>query len=544
MVRWVYVARIAIASAIFIAAVFRWGDAPPVDTLVASLAFAVAFVFTAGSLVYSEVQSKPLGTQFLYLQTLADLALVTAVVHVTGGNESGFVALYILVIASAVLLLPIGGGLLIAALANAVYFADVLWAHSTTMNAGVLLQLAVFGVVALGTGAITGRLRAAGVGREELGAELVRVRLEAADILRNIRSGILTVDSRGRLMYANPAASQILGFDLQESLGRQVLSLIGAVAPSLSIALARTAHAREKITRVEGELTLNGRVIPIGVTTTYADPDEASGSDLTATAIFQDISDQKKAEVLHLRAERLEAIAELSASLAHEIRNPLSSIRSAVEQLGRMPAAGEDEKTLSGLIVRESDRLARLLGEFLDFARVRVTRIDRLDLAAVARGAANLAATHPDRAEKVRVECITPEAPIYIEGDEDLLHRAVFNLTLNAVQALSVMGSGEGVVRIEVGPVNPEQVPNEIQFGSEGAALRVSDNGPGIPEEVRDRLFEPFITTKSGGSGLGLPVVHRAVEAHRGVVLVDSDTSGTRFTVLLPYRQSETGVPE
>lgn len=539
MLRWVYVGRLAIATSIFIAAIFRWGDARPVDTLVATLAFAVALVFTVGSWVYAEIQSKPVGTQFLYIQTVVDLALVTAVVHVTGGSASGFAALYILVIAAAVLLLPIGGGLLVAALGNAVYFADVLWAHSTTMNAGVWLQLGVFGIVALGTGAIAGRLREAGVGREELGAELVRVRLEAADILRNIRSGIITVDIEGRLMYANPAASLLLGFDLQESLGRPVLSLIGAAAPDLSVALARTAHARERIVRAEGELTTGGRRVPIGVTTTYAD--DAGRAGLTATAIFSDISDQKRSELLHLRAERLEAVAELSASLAHEIRNPLASIRSAVEQLSRIPTASDDERTLASLIVRESDRLTRLLSEFLDFARVRVARIDRIDLAAVARAAVNLASAHPDRAAGVKVECHVPDDPLLIDGDEDLLHRAVFNLALNAVQAASARGDG-GLVRIDVGRLHHGQLPRGISFAQEGASIRVSDDGAGIPAEVRNTLFEPFITTKSGGSGLGLPVVHRAVEAHRGIVLVDSDARGTRFTVLLPFRQSDSGV--
>ncbi len=540
MLRWVYVARMAIATSIFIAAIFRWGDARPVDTLVASLAFAVAFILTVASWVYSEIQSKPVGTQFLYVQTLVDLALVTAVVHVTGGSSSGFAALYILVIAAAVLLLPIGGGLLVAALGNAVYFADVLWAHSTTMNAGVWLQLGVFGVVALGTGTIAGRLREAGVGREELGAELVRVRLEAADILRNIRSGIVTVDVQGRLMYANPAASTLLGFDLQESLGRPVLSLIGAPAPDLSVALARTVHARERITRAEVELTTTGRRVPIGVTTTYAD--DPSGVGLTATAIFSDISDQKRTEVLHLRAERLEAIAELSASLAHEIRNPLASIRSAVEQLSRIATASDDERTLAALVLRESDRLTRLLSEFLDFARVRVTTIDRLDLNQVVQGATNLASAHPDRAPHVKVECRVTESPIYIEGDEDLLHRAIFNLTLNAVQASSARSDGGGMVSVEVEPLTHGTLPPGIRFPGEGVLVRVCDDGAGIPPEVRDTLFEPFITTKAGGSGLGLPVVHRAVEAHRGVVLVDSDARGTRFTVLIPYRQSESGV--
>jgi len=243
-------------------------------------------------------------------------------------------------------------------------------------------------------------------------------------------------------------------------------------------------------------------------------------------------------DALRLRAERLEGIAELSASLAHEIKNPLASIRSAVEQIGRMPATSEDQKTLSALVMKESDRLSRLLSEFLDFARVRVAKTKPIDLADVARGAARLADTHPDRDQSVRVTFEEPASGrISLDGDEDLLHRAVFNLALNAVQA-SPRG---GRVRVELAPLSMDQVPAGVSFDLGGVALRVSDDGPGIPVEIRDRLFDPFFTTKPGGSGLGLSIVHRAIEAHAGFVFVDSDDSGTRVTVLLPSHQSDTG---
>jgi two-component system sensor histidine kinase PilS (NtrC family) len=278
--------------------------------------------------------------------------------------------------------------------------------------------------------------------------------------------------------------------------------------------------------------------VQIGVTTTFADDGDAPARQ-TATAIFQDISDSKRLQSMHVRAERLQAVAELSAALAHEIRNPLASIRSSVEQLGKRPSTNDDERTLTGLVVRESDRLSRLLAEFLDFARARVTRISALDLSAIARGAVNLAGQHPDRAEGVEVSCSTPADPIMIEGDEDLLHRALFNLTLNAVQAVPAHGR----VRVEVSVVPRAQLPNGMTFENGAVAVHVIDDGPGIPADVRDRLFDPFFTTKQGGSGLGLAIVHRAVEAHRGFVLVDSPVAGdgaeggTRFTVLLPRAQ-------
>ena len=154
-------------------------------------------------------------------------------------------------------------------------------------------------------------------------------------------------------------------------------------------------------------------------------------------------------------------------------------------------------------------------------------------MSAIARTAASLAATHPDGGKGVRVTCHTPEDPLLVEGDEDLLHRAVFNIALNAVQASPEAGH----VTVEVSRMAAEQVPMGAPFDREAVALRVTDTGPGIPGEIRDRVFDPFFTTKAGGTGLGLPIVHRAIEAHRGLVFVDTSERGTRFTVLLPCWQ-------
>jgi two-component system sensor histidine kinase PilS (NtrC family) len=246
------------------------------------------------------------------------------------------------------------------------------------------------------------------------------------------------------------------------------------------------------------------------------------------TAIFTDISDSKRLEELHLRAERLEAVAELSASLAHEIKNPLASIRSSVEQLSRSTRTNPDEKFLASLIVRESDRLSRLLSEFLDFSRVRVTECRAVDLRAVAGAAVRMVRQHPDCPADVTIDLAGASAPM--EGDEDLLHRVVSNLVLNAVQA-----TGPGArVQVRTGCPTPDDIPTGITVENP-VTLRVSDNGPGIPDSVRERLFEPFVSGRAGGSGLGLAIVQRAVVAHRGMVLVDSAPDrGTTFTVYFP----------
>jgi two-component system sensor histidine kinase PilS (NtrC family) len=529
LVRWVYVGRLSLASAIFLAAAFHWQD-PDTERqriVVATLAFAAALAVTGLSVLYSGFFRRPLGSTFHYLQSVFDLLLVTAVVHVTAenGTPSQFAALYILVIATSSLLLPLGGGLLVAALGNVFYVADAVWSIGSPFTAGVWLQLAVFATVALGSAFLSAKLKALGIGTQ---AELARVRLEAADILHNIRSGIVTIDGGGRLLYANPTGEQLLAIDLETMRGSPVLPRLQAVAPELAEALERSVRDRVRTTRGEGVIAVAGKRLAIGVTTTYTDGDGLR-TDRTATAIFQDISDQKRMEVLRLRAERLEGVAELSASLAHEIRNPLASIRSAVEQLARSPFSGPDEQTLARLVMRESDRLSRLLSEFLDFARVRVTRTQPLDLAILGESALRLVEASPNRPDGVRLVIDAVPEEHVVEGDEDLLHRAVFNLLLNAVQA-SPPG---GEVRLEVGAALPEHLGGtRFEYGA--AMLSVADEGPGIPVEIRDRLFDPFFTTKPGGSGLGLAVVHRAIEAHRGLVFVDSNGSGTRFTVVLP----------
>jgi two-component system sensor histidine kinase PilS (NtrC family) len=529
-----FAGRLTLAASIYVAAVFVWRDADAASTLIASLTFAVTAVFTAWSAWRVRGPARQLSKTFLYGQLVFDTLVVTAVVHVTGSEELPlFAALYIVVNTAAAFLLPIGGSLLLAVFGSALYAFDVFGWSNVPLNLALGMQVSVFVAAALATSWISSRVQQLSMSSQQLAAELTQVSLEAEDILNNIRSGILTVDEQGVLLYANPAASDLLGIDLHAFAGRQVLEDLARVSPGLVAATRRTLDEHSTAQREEAQVDDAARSFPIGVTTTS---NEGDGARLrrSVTAIFQDISDQKRVEQFRLRAERLEAVAELSASLAHEIRNPLASIQSAVEQLGRSDRSTPDEQALTRLIVRESDRLSRLLSEFLDFSRTRMTSIGSVDLAAIALGAANLAAAHPSRNEGVDVECILPPEPVMIDGDEDLLHRAVFNLVLNAVQAAPA-GS---TVRVDVGPAPEGKLIGGARVGRDAVAFRVSDTGPGIAPEVRDRLFQPFTTTKQGGSGLGLPVVHRAIEAHRGMVLVDSDDTGTRITIVLPRKQT------
>ena len=526
LLRSVYVGRLCVAIAIYLSAALKFNVAAPLDLLVTSLLLVASVVVTIASYWHTHIRGRSPGRTFLYAQALYDVALITAVVHVTGGPQSDLTPLYVPLIAVTAVLMPPASTALVTALVGIVYFADVFFGHRTPMTAQVGLQLSVFVAVAVVTAYFASRVSVMGAEREALAGELRQVRLEAADVLRNIPTGIVTVDADGHLLYCNPAAEQILGFKERQWRGRSVMPEFARIAPEFWAAITATARRGVRAMRVEATVRRPERTFPIGVTTTTLEVEP--GGTPRVTAIFTDISDSKRLEELHLRAERLEAVAELSASLAHEIKNPLASIRSSVEQLGRAKRANPDEKFLTGLVVRESDRLSRLLSEFLDFSRVRATECRPLDLHAVAAAAIRLVREHPDCPDDAVIDLAGGSTAM--EGDEDLLHRVVSNLVLNAVQA-----AGKGArVTVRTGRPAPQELPRGAGIENP-VALAVSDNGPGIPENLRARLFDPFVTGRVGGTGLGLAIVQRAVEAHRGLVLVDStEGKGTTFTVYFP----------
>jgi two-component system sensor histidine kinase PilS (NtrC family) len=533
VLHWIRVSRMTLVFGIFVAAMLVWRNADAHARTLAGAALVTTALFTAFSAWYERRCLAPPGSGFHSLQLGFDVLLVTFAVHLTGGALSPFTALYILVTAAGAFLLRPGGALLVAAAGIASYVGDLLLGQHAALDLSVFLQVGVLAAVAAGVAYLSARLQQDGESRDAIEAQLVLAKLQAEDVLQTIRSGIVTVDARGRILFANASAGALLGFASADAVGRFMSELILPASPALAAALDRAVHSRERVTRGEATITLADRSFPIGLTTTIIETG-ASHAPVSATVIFQDISDSKRLEDLRLRAERLEAVAELSASLAHEIKNPLASIRSAVEQLSRAPRATDDERTLGRLIVRESDRLSRLLSEFLNFARVQATTGRLVDVTSIAQSAAHLASTHPDASRDVRVECTTPPDAVLVQGDEDLLHRALFNIALNAVQA----SPDGGVVTIDISTPRREQVPVGVPFQENAVMLCVSDQGPGIPAHLRDRVFHPFFTTRSGGTGLGLPIVQRAIEAHRGFVLLDSGTSGTRFTVLLPRYQA------
>lgn len=521
---WLFGARTIVAIVTLLIAALQWTTTPDVSFIL-SISVLLTLVATAYGWWRTRVRGGDVSTSFLLVQALADLALVTTLVHFASAPAL-FASLYVLVIAGYAILLPPRWGLAVAALATVLYVGDTLLAGGPG-DVAFWVQVILFNVVFAIVAVLGSRLRRADVEQVTLETELRRVRLEADEILQNIRSGVITVDAEGRLAFINPTAERLLGIDGDRLLGRAILDKLQAQSKDLGNAIVAGIRQGRKVSRGEGLVKANGRVFPIGLSTTTFQPEDRETP--SVTAIFTDISELKQLQELQARAERLQAVAALSASLAHEIRNPLASIRSSCEQLARGKHANDDDQVLAALIVRESDRLSRLLNEFLDFARVKASRHEAVDLLEVAKAAVRMVQAHPDcgLTADVRVE---GQAAI-LDGDEDLLHRVVANLVLNAVQA----ARGQEVhVTVRVGGIPLAELPNGADF-ERAVRLQVEDDGPGIPDEVRERLFEPFVSGRPGGSGLGLAIVQRAVDVHRGLVYVDTKLrAGTTFTILLP----------
>ncbi|MGH7545939.1 MAG: two-component system sensor histidine kinase NtrB [Gemmatimonadota bacterium] len=532
LLRWVYLGRLALAGGIFGGAVVAWRSASWEATLLASLALIITLAVTVASYAFTHLRKRPAGVNFLYGEAVYDVLLVTAVVHLTGGADSALTPLYILVISAYALLLPFRGGLLVAGLSCIALIADEAWAYATELSVTLVLQLAIFASVALVVGVIGTRLREAGRELSTMESELEQLRLDTTDILRNIHTAVLSVDGFGTLTYANPAAEGLLDLDARLWTGRPILEQLERRSPALRSLVQQTARLGFPVASVEVAVRRGEETVPVGVSTAVL---ERANEPPTVTAIMRDISDVKRLEELNRRAERLEAVAELSASLAHEIKNPLAAIRSSVEQLAetvlRLRRTGADERLLADLILRETDRLSRLLSEFIDFARVQVGHREVLDLREVVESAVEVVRRHPAYRDSATIRARLDDRPVRVHGDGDLLHRVAFNLLLNAVQAAAEV---DRPVHIDIEALAADDVPPVRPDLAEGVVLRVRDDGPGIPRESLGRIFDPFFSGR-GGTGLGLAVVHRAVEAHGGAVFVDSSPpAGATFTLYFP----------
>jgi two-component system sensor histidine kinase PilS (NtrC family) len=475
------------------------------------------------------------------IQIGLDLALVTWLAAVTGGRQSQFVLFYVLVILCAGVLFDARGGLVAAVLAGAAFgilpwitggaplggwpegVATGLASPTWPLLTGIFLAVGVLGgYLGWSVRRTSQRLERANREIEEAAREVEQVRLDTERILASMSSGVLTLDRSGSVLHVNPAAADILGVPASSLRGRRCQDALGSGQESLLARLAETLETGVLAHREEVHLkSAGGRVRPIGISTSILTDEH--GKNRGAIAVIADLSEIKAAEERMRRAETLAAIGQLSAHIAHEIRNAVVPIAGSVEILQRELVVRGENAHLLEMVSRECDRLNRFVSELLDYVREPELMTDHVCLNDLVRDVLDLLRRHPlGRATRLALD--DGGTVLWTQGDQEQLKRAFVNLAQNAVESMD--GSGELVVGITSrGP---------------RAAVEFRDRGPGIPPENLKRILEPFFTTKRGGTGLGLAIAARVIERHGGSLSVSSmPGEGTTVTIELTQEAQE-----
>lgn len=338
-----------------------------------------------------------------------------------------------------------------------------------------------------------------------------------ANILESITDGVLAIDLDRRVVALNRTAAAALPGLQPEREGRFILDVLPADCRRLGELLLDCLQRRERITNAEVALPAAGgreRVLSVSVSPICSE----GGAVLGAVETFRDLTDLKELERRAARNERLAALGEMSAGVAHEIRNPLGGIELYASNLRRRLPAGSKEEELAAKIIAASASLNQIVTDMLLFTRGRepVKRAAPLEHAVCT--ALDLAAAELE-AKRIEVKRDFGTGGRKLQYDTDQLSRAFLNIILNAARILEPGG------RLEIATL----------LDGNGAVARFADDGPGVPEHAKDKLFNPFFTLRKDGTGLGLAIVHKIVHDHGGTVAVsDNRPRGAVFEIRLP----------
>jgi two-component system sensor histidine kinase PilS (NtrC family) len=450
-----------------------------------------------------------------------DLALTSALVFITGGAQSPYTFLYALTIVAAGALSYRRGAVTvtIATLVSMMLVSLLAWAHvvdvptASTVFPWDQSGLDLVRTLGINVAAMIGVGALSFIFGDQLqkGAETLATTRRAAaellslhqDIVRSLSSGLITTSPSGIVLTANHAAAEILRTSPSLLVGRPVEQIL----PGLG-----------ELRR--GDLTVptsgDERVLNFAVSPLRDVKDQVIGRVIN----FSDLTDLRRLEQHARRTERMATVGQLAAGVAHEIRNPMASISGSIELLRANPQASDDDRALMTIVHREIQRLNVLIGDLLDYANPRNKQPVDFDLASlidetvqVARGDQNFA--------DVELTAEVADKPLPIFADPAKIRQVVWNLIRNAADAAS---NGGKHVRVEV-----------RRNGAEGAAITVADDGPGIPEHMVTRIFDPFVTTKQKGTGLGLATCHAIVAEHGGRIDVETEVGkGTKMIVTVP----------
>ena len=491
--------------------------------LAATLVYALLLRFTRVSL------SAQTG-----VQVAVDLLLISWLVAVSGDLHSPFAALYIVVISVASILLGVRAAL-VSAVGSALAYTSVMFgigfgwfsgaaepASAAAIAGTTGLYAAAFLFVGLLAAQLAARQTRADVQLIETTHELASLRTLHERIVESIRSGVVTTDLQGHIYTCNVAAEEITGYEADHLRGEEASILFGPLAGRIEESLG-AAREGQLSPRYEADcLTPEGLRVRLGYTISPLAGDDGEPRGLVIS--FQDLTHVRSLEETSRRQDRLAAVGRVAAGIAHEIRNPLAAMRGAIQVLHADANGDPAQAELMEIILRESDRLNRIITDFLTYARPRRGELADTDVREHLRETFTLLRHSPEaRAEHTIEEDYTDE-PAHVVADAAALRQVFWNLARNALSAMPEAGR----LRVEL-----RHVP--------GRRLRITftDTGRGMSPEQVERLFEPFSSSTTGGTGLGLSIVYQIIRDHGGTINVRSrEGHGTTIIIELPEKQN------
>ncbi|HEY3122457.1 MAG TPA: ATP-binding protein, partial [Thermoanaerobaculia bacterium] len=467
-----------------------------------------------------------------YLQMVGDIALVTVLVYCSGGPYSVFNFFYLVTIGvsafllfrpGAVVMASLGAllyGTLVELLAKGVLPAPPLnpvsdWAGSR-LRYNFAITVAGFYGVAFMAGYLSENLRAA---RSELARRqktLQRLQNLHGNVIASMSSGLMTTDSRQRITFVNRAGGELLNVDPARAAGMFLVDF-DFVLPENWPTVWNPGRGWDTFRgEIETDRVGSRRVLGYSLRGLK----DADG-ELGLLILFQDLTEIKKLERRARFNEQLAAVGELAAGIAHEIRNPLASISGSVQVLSNELTVGSAERRLMEIIVSESNRLSKILEDFLRFVRPQERRVAEFDVANAVAEVMDLFRLSDEVSDAHRIEVNVWPSQSVVSGDRDQIRQIVYNVAKNAVRAMAAGGTLSVLGREE----------------DSWYSIRFTDTGRGMSEDELSRLFTPFSTAFDGGTGLGMAIVRRIVEDHGGAIDAESTPGeGTTVTVLLPRR--------
>lgn len=464
-----------------------------------------------------------------------DAALISAYVYATGGVASVFTPLYALPVVASAGVQYRRGSVRVATIASlcfvAIVWSQYLWPDSASVLQGlppadvawvtVGINVFAFFAVAFLAGQLAENLRWADVAMEAASEKIADLEAFNRNVIDHLANGLTTMDASGRVMTYNRAAAAITGWDgdITGQPATEVLQLPESFATALASDRETGRARRVDYTFRRGD----GRPIELGIS---AAPLPLGSGARGFIFTFQDVTDIKGLERTAQMRQRLAAVGEMAAGIAHEIRNPLASMSGAIQVLrGELPLSTEQAQ-LMDIVLRESDRLNGTIRSFLTYARPSPVAVARIDVRRAVEDTAKLLRTSPELSEHHHVALTVPETPVWLDADENQLKQIMWNLATNGLKAM------------------PRGGRLELFAGVDEASvwIGVRDEGTGIPAEQVDSIFDPFRGSFGRGTGLGLAIVHRIVTDYNGRIDVES-TVGRGTTIVARFPAPAAGAP-